>query len=165
MDRPFTRIACCIDRDDMAERVLHEGIRLVGEGAAGSVQVVHVVAPPQAVLAGPFAYVAPTVEMSSEAQAWIDETTRDMPEATTVLLYGNPARELCSWARTWGPDLIIASAHRGLIEKAMLGGFASYIAYHAPCPVLLIHRPAEGEGETAAPTRAAAERPHAPVPR
>jgi nucleotide-binding universal stress UspA family protein len=39
----------------------------------------------------------------------------------------------------------VAAAHRGLVERAMLGGFAAYVAYHAPCPVLLVHPPEADE--------------------
>ena len=28
----------------------------------------------------------------------------------------------------------------------MLGGFAAYVAYHAPCPVLIVRPPAPAEG-------------------
>ena len=142
MHRPYNRIACCIDRDDMADDVLREGIRLAG-GALETLTVVHVIAPPQPLIASPYGYVAPIMEFRDEAEAWLAEVTRDMAEATPVLLQGFPSKEVCSWARSSGVDIIVAAAHRGLLERAMLGGFASYIAYHAPCPVLLVHRPAE----------------------
>ena len=41
-------------------------------------------------------------------------------------------------------DLAVASAHRGRATRALLGGFASYVAYHAPCPVLLVRPAADG---------------------
>jgi nucleotide-binding universal stress UspA family protein len=158
MDRPYNRIACCIDRDDMADAVLREGVRLAG-GALESLRVVHVMAPPRTVVAGPFAYVPPIAETRGEAQAWLDEVTRGLPEATPVLLNGFPPREVCSWARSHGIDLIVAAAHRGLMERAMIGGFASYIAYHAPCPVLLVHQPAERPVAAAVSEEAAGGRP------
>ncbi len=139
MKRPYDRIACCVDRDEMAGYVLREGIRLADEG--GALDVVHVVAPPHTVLAGPFAYVAPVVEVSRESEAWLKGLAGEIPGATPVLLDGSPARELCAWARATGVDLIVAAADRGFVERAILGGFASYIAYHAPCSVLLVHRP------------------------
>ena len=43
-------------------------------------------------------------------------------------------------------DLIVGSAHRGVVARTMLGGFAGYVAYHAPCPVLLVH-PTAAAGE------------------
>jgi nucleotide-binding universal stress UspA family protein len=142
MDRPYSRIACCIDNDGMAEDVLREGIRLA-DGALGALNVVHVIAPPHALIASPYAYIAPAMELRDDAEAWLEEVTRGIPEATTVLLEGFPAREVCAWARSSGVDLIVAAARRGLLERTMLGGFASHIAYHASCPVLLVHPPAE----------------------
>ena len=142
MDMPYNRIACCVDRDEMTDEVLAEGMRLAG-GDARTLQVVHVVAPPHTLVAGPFAYIAPITEVWSEAEAWLEARTRALPGATPVLLDGSPARALCEWSATHDIDLIVAAAHRGRVERAMLGGFAAYIAYHAPCSVLLVHRPAE----------------------
>lgn len=142
MDRPYNRIACCVDRDQMADEVLAEGMRLAG-GDAQALQVVHVVAPPHTLVAGPFAYIAPVTEMWSEAEAWLEDRTQALPGATPVLLDGSPARALCAWAATHDIDLIVAAAHRGRVERAMLGGFAAHIAYHAPCSVLLVHRPTD----------------------
>lgn len=138
MDRPYRRIACCIDRDSEAEHVLREGARLAG---GGPFEVVHVVSPPRAFATSPFAYVEPLVEIASESATWLDEMVRDVPGATAVLLDGSPPRELCRWADANAVDLIVASARRSLMERAMLGGFASYIAYHASCSVLLVHPP------------------------
>lgn len=149
MDRPYNRIACCVDRDQMADEVIAEGMRLAG-GDARCLQVVHVVAPPHTMVAGPFAYIAPVTEMWSEAEAWLEDRTQALPGATPVLLDGSPARALCAWAAAHDVDLIVAAAHRGRVERAMLGGFASHIAYHAPCSVLLVHRHAD---EKATPPR------------
>jgi nucleotide-binding universal stress UspA family protein len=154
MDRPYTRIACCVDNDGMAETVLREGIRLA-DGALGALTVVHVLAPPQALIASSYAYVAPVMEVPSDAEAWLEDVTREVPEATRVLLDGFPAKEVCAWARSSGVEIIVAAARRGLMERVMLGGFASHIAYHAPCSVLLVHPPAERPA-TAAATEGAA---------
>lgn len=145
MDRPYDRIACCVDRDGMTDEVIAEGMRLAG-GDPSALQIVHVVAPPHTLVAGPFAYIAPVTEVWSEAEAWLEDRTQALPGATPVLLDGSPARALCAWAATHDIQLIIAAAHRGRVERAMLGGFASHIAYHAPCSVLLVHRPADDPG-------------------
>jgi len=155
MDMPYGRIACCIDNDGMAEAVLREGIRLA-DGALGTLTVVHVIAPPHALIAGSYGYIPPLIEPRDEAEEWLAEMTRDIPEAATVLLEGFPARKVCAWAGPAGVDVLVAAAHRGFVERAMLGGFASHLAYHAPCSVLLVHPPAErpaapgaGEGTAA----------------
>ena len=139
MDRPYSRIACCVDRDPMARRVIEEARALAG---GAPFRVVHAVAPPHSLVSGPFAYVAPIVELRSEAEAWLTDLVSDLPEAEPVLLEGSPAREICQWARTARADLIVAAAYRSRMERAMLGGFAAHIAYHAPCSVLLVHHAA-----------------------
>jgi nucleotide-binding universal stress UspA family protein len=142
MNRPYTRIACCVDNDGMAETVLREGIRLA-DGDLGALSVVHVVAPPQALIASSYAYVAPVMEDPGDAKAWLEDVIREIPEATRVLLDGFPAKKVCAWARSSGVEIIVAAARRSLVERVMLGGFASHIAYHAPCSVLLVHPPVE----------------------
>ena len=153
MDRPYSRIACCVDRDPMARQVIDEA-RALAHGEP--FRVIHVVAPPHTLVSGPFAYVAPIVELRAEAEAWLADVVSGIPEAEPVLLEGSPARELCAWAGRTRTDLIVAAAYRSRMERAMLGGFASHIAYHAPCSVLLVHQaaapadPVAVAGETAA---------------
>lgn len=55
-----------------------------------------------------------------------------------ALLHEHPAAEAAmAWAREAHPDLIVAGAHRGPLERALLGSFAAHIAREAPCPALL----------------------------
>jgi len=140
MPAPYRTIACCIDGDPAAGQVLTEALALRAL-SPGPLLAVHVVALPHALVAGPFAYVEPHSVLRSRAEEWIAERLADMPDVTPVLLDGYPPRVVCDWAAANGVDLIVAAAHRGLVDRAMLGGFASYLAYHAPCPVLLV-RPA-----------------------
>ena len=58
-------------------------------------------------------------------------TTRSSVLGLSALVFSN------------GVDLIVAAARRGFMERVMLGGFASRLAYSAPCSLLLIHPPAE----------------------
>jgi nucleotide-binding universal stress UspA family protein len=140
MPAPYRKIACCIDGDPSAGLVLAEA-QALREPDAGSLVAVHVVAIPHTLVAGPFAYVEPHSVLRSRAEEWITEQLADTPDVTRVLLDGYPPRAVCEWAAANDVDLIVAAAHRGLVDRAMLGGFASYLAYHAPCPVLLV-RPA-----------------------
>lgn len=153
MDGPYRRIACCVNRDPMAQQVIEEARALAG---GGSFRVVHVVAPPHTLISGPFAYVAPIVELRAEAEAWLTGLVADVPGAEPVLLEGSPARELCQWARDTRTDLIVAAAYRSRMERAMLGGFAVHIAYHAPCSVLLVHQAAVPAERAASAGEAAA---------
>jgi nucleotide-binding universal stress UspA family protein len=156
MDWPYRKIACCIDRDEAAEDVLREAARLAA-GAPEALHVLHVLAPPHAFVAGPFAYIAPMVEMRDETESWLGEIAAEIPGAIPVLLDGAPVHEVSEWARSNAVDLIVASAHRGLIERAVLGGFASHLAYHAPCPVLFVHPSAGATADALVATAAPGE--------
>jgi hypothetical protein len=56
-----------------------------------------------------------------------------------VLLTGDPDAEVvCDWARRARVDLLVAGVYRGAAARALYGSFAHHLAYHAPCPVLLV---------------------------
>ena len=137
----YTPIACFIDGSDAAERGLAHAIamRALSEGR---LSVVHVVASPTflvsiaASIGG--APVHDTNVEREAAQMWLEEQTRDLEGAAAVLLEGHPASTACDWARETACDLMVAATHRGLVDRSLLGSFASHVAHHAPCPVLLV---------------------------
>ena len=46
---------------------------------------------------------------------------------------------LCSWAAgAAGPDLLVVGSYRTTLARTLHGSFAGYLAYHAPCPVLVV---------------------------
>jgi nucleotide-binding universal stress UspA family protein len=144
MRKPYNAIACCIDRDEMKDAVLAEGVRLA-DGDPSKLRIVHVVAPPRAVVSGAFAYVMPLWEAADDARAFVEDAAATIPGSTPVLLEGPPVRAVTEWIEHEGIDIVVAAASRGRFERALLGGFASHLAYHAPCSVLFVH-PAPGEG-------------------
>jgi nucleotide-binding universal stress UspA family protein len=145
MRKPYRAIACCIDRDDMKDAVLAEGVRLA-DGDLSRLRIVHVVAPPRAIVSGAFAYVTPLWEAVDDARAWVGEIAGKYPGSTAVLLEGPPARAVSEWVEREGVDVIVAAASRSPMERALLGGFASHLAYHAPCSVLFVHPEAAAQG-------------------
>ena len=147
MRKPYKAIACCIDRDDMKEAVLAEGVRLA-DGDPSKLRIVHVVAPPRAVVSGAFAYVTPLWEAVDDARAFVEDVAATIPGSTPILLEGPPVRAVTEWIEREGIEIVVAAASRGRVERALLGGFASHLAYHAPCSVLFVH-PAPGTGATA----------------
>jgi nucleotide-binding universal stress UspA family protein len=50
---------------------------------------------------------------------------------------GTPDAEILAWAETAAPDLIVAAAHDGPLERARHGSVAWRLARHARCPVLV----------------------------
>ncbi|MGD9696266.1 MAG: universal stress protein [Thermoleophilia bacterium] len=138
MPAPYRTIACCIDRDEASARVVEEASALCPPGDHGSLHLIHVLAPPLVLGPGPYAYDARPEETERAAREWLEELAAGLPGAVPVVLAGHPQRVVCSWARENAADLIAAAAHRGVVDRALLGGFASFVAYHAPCPVLLV---------------------------
>lgn len=153
MERPYRAIACCIDRDEMTDAVLAEGVRLA-DGDLARLRIVHVVAPPRAVVSGAFADVMPLWEAVEDGRAWLEGVAATLPGAVPVLLEGPPVRAVTEWLEAEGIDILVAAASRGRVERALLGGFASHLAYHAPCPVLFVHPGAPAPG-AAGPAAAA----------
>jgi nucleotide-binding universal stress UspA family protein len=151
MRKPYRAIACCIDRDDMTGAVLAEGVRLA-DGDLTRLRIVHVVAPPRALVSAPFAYITPLWEAADDAQGWLDDVAAAYPGAEAVLLEGPPARVVSEWVEREGVEVLVAAAARGRMERALLGGFASQLAYHAPCSVMFVHpeRAADGAARPAA---------------
>jgi len=155
MQKPYRAIACCIDRDEMTGAVLAEGVRLA-DGDFSRLRIVHVVAPPRAVVSGPFAYVTPLWEEVEDARAWVADVAATLPGAEPLVLSGPPVRAVTEWVEREGIEIIVAAASRGRVERTLLGGFASHLAYHAPCPVLFVH-PRGGETSSSAAGVASAE--------
>jgi nucleotide-binding universal stress UspA family protein len=120
MPAPYATIACFIEGGPACRVVLDEAIALRAQ-SEGVLQVVHNEGP--------------------AARRWLDATVGDVPGAEPVMLTGYPPIAACDYAATANVDLVVAAAHRGIVNRTMLGGFASYVAYHAPCPVLLVHPP------------------------
>ena len=136
---PYRHIACAIDDADASRRALAEAARVWG-GGPGRLTIVHVADLPAAALLGA-AVGAPPMEVDwlRGGRDLVATLTLDLPGAETVVLTGDPqAQTVCDWAQETGVDLLVAGVYRGMASRAMLGSFAHHLAYHAPCPVLLI---------------------------
>ena len=46
---------------------------------------------------------------------------------------------MAEWAAEAAPDLLVAAADRKAGQRLLHGAFAGHLAYHAPCPVLVVH--------------------------
>lgn len=148
MGTGYEKVICCVEGSDASDAVIDAGARLTGR--EGTLVLAHVVPPPMAVLALP----APDMTaVYAEAEAWLAARAAalrgrlgdDGPTVETVLLEGHPGIAVCEWAGHHHADLIVAASHRGLFDRALLGSFAGYVAYHAPCAVHLV-RPAAAAG-------------------
>jgi nucleotide-binding universal stress UspA family protein len=133
----------------MMNAVLAEGVRLA-DGDPSKLRIVHVVAPPRAVVSGAFALFTPLWEAVDDGRAWVEKVAASIPGSTPVFLEGPPVRAVTEWLEREGIDLVVAAASRGRAERALLGGFASHLAYHAPCSVLFVHPTARERAPDAA---------------
>ena len=135
MSAPYDHIACCIDESDGSQAALHEATRLRALGP-GRLSIVHVM--PSPIIYGESLMLPPTDEIANAAGGWLDRQRELAGASEAVLLSGDPARAVCDWGRAERPDLLVAGAHRGMFLRLALGSFASYLAYHATCPVLAV---------------------------
>ena len=59
------------------------------------------------------------------------------PGAEPHVLQGHPPDAVCTWAADNGVDLLVAGAERGKMQRLLLGSFATHLARHASCDILL----------------------------
>lgn len=146
MSVDYERIACFIDDSEAGARALAHAAAL-RDATGARLTVVHVLAPPAflvslaAGLGG--APVHDTGVEREAAEMWLAEEARSV-DAEAVLLEGHPASTAVDWARSEGVDVMVVAAHRGLVERTLLGSFAGYVAHHAPCPAFLVP-PGQGD--------------------
>jgi universal stress protein A len=136
----YAHIACFIDDSEAAATALSHAAAL-RDATGARLSVVHVLAPPRflvSLAAGLGGAPVHDTEVEKEAaEMWLAEEARSVG-AEAILLDGHPASTAVEWARSSGADLLVAASHAGLVERALLGSFASYVAHHAPCPVFLV---------------------------
>jgi nucleotide-binding universal stress UspA family protein len=132
---PYDHIACCIDESDGSQAALQEARRLRALGP-GHLSLVHVM--PSPIIHGESLMLPSADEIATAAGAWVDRQRERAGASEAALLSGDPARAVRDWAQAERPDRLVAGAHRGVFLRLALGSFASYLAYHAPCPVLLV---------------------------
>jgi nucleotide-binding universal stress UspA family protein len=143
---PYAHIACAVDDSPAARRALDEAVRLRALGP-GRLSVVHVMeAIPMAALMGEgAAFYADDPVIEQRTRDWLDGVAKEV-RGEPVFLTGYPPAAVAEWARAAEVDLLVAAAHRGRVERLLLGSFASFLAHHAPCAVLLVRPVAEAAG-------------------
>ncbi|HEX2507215.1 MAG TPA: universal stress protein [Miltoncostaeaceae bacterium] len=84
--------------------------------------------------------LAALTETPEGSLGWLGELARAGDyEYPVVLDQQFPPKAVCEWAAEVGPDLLVAAAVRRPGQRLLHGAFAGHLAYHAPCPVLLVH--------------------------
>ncbi|MFN8111002.1 MAG: universal stress protein [Thermoleophilia bacterium] len=142
MPAPYAHIACCVDDSEMTDRVIEEAVKLRGL-SPGKLSLVSAAPQPLAMTGVPGEWIPDSADLSEIAGRWLRDRAAALKDAEPVLLEGYAPVAVCDWAAEAGCDLLVAGAHRGTVQRLMLGGFAAYLAYHAPCAVLLVRPPGE----------------------
>lgn len=143
---PYAHICCCVDDSDAARAALAEAARLRALGP-GRLSVVHALerTPIPMLMAEGAAWYPEDAAYEERVRGWIGDLAREAG-GEPVVLDGYPAAAIVDWAGENGVDLIVAAAHRGRVERVLLGSFAGFLVRHAPCPVLVV-RVADAAGE------------------
>ena len=137
MSAPYAHIAVCVEDSPASRRALAEAVRLRGMGP-GRLSVVHAAPWPLLYTGGLGGWVPDPEDLFSQSKEWLDALVAEVGQGEAVLLTGYPPVVVVEWADEVRPDLIVVASHRGRVQRLLLGSFASYLAYHAPCPVLLV---------------------------
>jgi nucleotide-binding universal stress UspA family protein len=124
----WAHIACCLDESPASRAALREAARLRGTGS-GRLSLVNVAH-------------GPPHDATLSAPDWLTAAAEESSGEPVVLRnLGVPAAAICDWADGARVDLIVATAHRGVRQRILLGSFAGHLARHAPCSVLLVRPP------------------------
>ncbi len=143
---PYRHIVCCVDHSEASLDALQLARRLRSAGT-GKLTALTAAYPPPASDLDLVSVTDPTV-LAAAAEAWLRQETSEMSDVDVAVVTGYPPQTACEeWAQAEGCDLMAAAAHRGFVDRVLLGSFADHLAHHAPCSVLL-KRPARNTGDT-----------------
>ena len=140
----YHHVACCVEGSLAHKAVLTAGLRFL-DPENGTLTLIHVITQPIAMMATP----APDISgLFESAEHWLNDVVRETQEEVTksgssakvdgVLLEGHPGISVVAWTRRSDVELVVAASHRGHFDRALLGSFATYVAYHSPCDVHLV---------------------------
>jgi len=135
MPQRLTHVAACVDTDARAADVLTLSRRIADTHRA-TMSAVHVMVDRL------FGFRAQ--DWAPDPGDWSSEWERKFADligetrCDAVLLEGDSAgRIVCYWAEQESVDLLVAATHHGAVKRFSPGGFATYVAHHAPCSVLI----------------------------
>jgi len=132
MNEPYRHIVCCVDDSEPA---MHALARARSLGAA-RLTLLHVLSLPAVYSFPVFGYVPEPPEMRGHVEEWLRGIAQ--PGEDWVVAEGHPSTMACDYADKHDADLMVAAAHRGFVDRVLLGSFAGHLSHNAPCDVLLV---------------------------
>lgn len=145
------RALIATDGSDDAVAAAERGLELLS--GTDRITIVCAVSPPAILASGmESGFAGGTATREEIESAWavarrdadeaIDRTLAALPRDRTydrATPEGDAGSALCELAEDTGADaIVVGSRGRGAIKRALLGSVSSYVAQHAPCPVLII---------------------------
>lgn len=132
MNAPYHHIVCCVDESEPASQALARA-RVLG---AEKLTLLHVLSLPIVYSFPVFGYVPEPPELRGHVEQWLQGLVQ--PGEDWFVADGHPPSVACEYAETHHADLMVAAAHRGFVDRVILGSFAGYLSHNAPCDVLLV---------------------------
>lgn len=146
----YTHLLYPTDGSDCALYALDTVIALA-RGSKARVTVLHALRPPFPISA-PALGLSPSQLLSAgEISEMLERQARELSaqtvekltaaglEADALILHQDPRQAIVDSVQTLGCDLIVMGTHHhSALRRALLGSVSSYIAHHAPAPLLLV---------------------------
>ena len=141
------KILIPIDFSELSKGVLWAGVE-VGKIRDAEVLVLHVGKETEdhPSYGGELSAIISLNRLRGETRKVLENRLQDMlkevsagPKAKSLILWGNPAKEILHIAETGDYDLIIMGTHgRNKLSRFLLGSVTEQVIRRAPCPVLII---------------------------
>jgi nucleotide-binding universal stress UspA family protein len=131
-------IACLVDLNGQSTAALHEAVRLRDE-RGGRLSVVLVDTTLPCPLVGPEGgvWIPELGEIRAEMREALDVLANDL-DADGVLLDGEVAWSVSSWASEAQVDVLVVTERGGRLARALGGSVARRLLRRAPCPVFVV---------------------------
>ncbi len=144
MERLFRRILVPYDFSDHAERALEIAYGLAGP--AGTITVLHAMAPVYASMAGPAADLAwtPTPELVTDVRRELEQVVERVAgraarsRVRTRVVLADPLAAICAAARS-ADVIVMTTVGRTGLGHLLMGSVAEKVVRHATIPVLTFH--------------------------
>jgi universal stress protein A len=144
--RRFQRILVASDLS-RASRGAFKTAMLFAKATGGELTVLHVVVPLQPPVPARFMPPGVLQRIDADTTRWAEAQMTRLAAAArksgarikTVVLHGDPAREILRAVRSYRIDLLVVGTHaRRGVARMILGSVAATVLMKAPCPVVTV---------------------------